>query len=212
MVTKSKLVHVSPRTYKSPDTLNIVIRITKVWRLWFFMQLLQLFTQWVEMLCIGFSPNAFARIPSPFAISTSGERNLSSKHRCHFARRHHFLSGVVSGPLAEPSPEVARWGLLRAWLRCGTWQRRSLPAPCRTPPAQSRPLVTSCGQCWHGKKSAGNQDWHPQTQPRTLENVQCVYSHGPFRLQAQQAFSDQQKFGSEIWDALDSNHEVPDDL
>lgn len=84
MVTKSKLVHVSPRTYKSPDTLNIVIRITKVWRLWFFMQLLQLFTQWVEMLCIGFSPNAFARIPSPFAISTSGERNLSSKHRCHF--------------------------------------------------------------------------------------------------------------------------------
>lgn len=59
---------------------------------------------------------------------------------------------------------------------------------------------------------AGNQNWHTQTQPRVPENVQSVYSHGPFWLQAQQAFSDQQKFGSEIWDALDSNHEVPDDL
>lgn len=103
-------------------------------------------------------------------------------------------------------------GLLRAWLRRGTSRRRSLPAPCRTPPAQSRPLVTSCGQCWDRKKNASNQDWHTQTQPRVLENVQRVYSHGPFRLQAQQAFSDQQKFGSEIWDALDSNHEVSDDL
>lgn len=45
-----------------------------------------------------------------------------------------------------------------------------------------------------------------------LENMQCIYSHGPFRLQAQQAFSDQQKFGSEVWDALDSNHEVPNNL
>lgn len=30
MVRKSKLVHVSPRTYKSPNSLNTVIRITKV--------------------------------------------------------------------------------------------------------------------------------------------------------------------------------------
>lgn len=51
-----------------------------------------------------------------------------------------------------------------------------------------------------------------KNQPWVLANTQCVYSHGPFRLQAQQAFSDQQKFGSEIWDALDSNHEVPNDL
>lgn len=118
--------------------------------------------------------------------------------------------GVAGGALAEPSPEEP--GPLRAWPRCGTSQRRWPPAPCRTPPEQSRPLVTSCGQCWDGKKIAGNQDRHTPTQPRVWENVQCVYSHGPFRLQAQQAFSDQQKFGSEIWDALDSNHEVPDHL
>lgn len=51
-----------------------------------------------------------------------------------------------------------------------------------------------------------------KTQQWVLENTQCVYSHRPFRLQAQQAFSDQQKFGSEIWDALDSNHEVSNHL
>jgi len=49
-------------------------------------------------------------------------------------------------------------------------------------------------------------------QPWVLENMRCIYSHGPFRLQAQQALSDQQKLGSEIWDALDSNHEVPNNL
>lgn len=156
------------------------------------MQLLQLFTQWLEMLCIGLSP-------SPFAISTSGEKNLSSKHPVALFR--------AAPPCLWVLPVA-----LRAWLRCGTSQRRWPPAPCRTPPAQSRPLVTSCGQCWDGKKIAGNEEGHTQTQPRVSEKVQCVYSHGPFWLQAQQAFSDQQKFGSEIWDALDSNHEVPNDL
>lgn len=121
------------------------------------MQLLQLFTQCLDMLCIGFSPNVFAHIPSPFAISTSGERNLCSRHPLHFSGGTSESLGVVGGPVAEPSPEPG-WlgpGQLRAWLRCGTSQRRWPPAPCRTLPALSRPLVTSCGQCWEGRKLQG---------------------------------------------------------
>lgn len=62
------------------------------------------------------------------------------------------------------------------------------------------------------KKQQGIRTGRHKKQPWVLENTQYIYSHGPFWLQAQQAFSDQQKFGSEIWDALDSNHEVPNDL
>lgn len=62
------------------------------------------------------------------------------------------------------------------------------------------------------KKQQGIRTGRHKKQPWVLENMQYIYSHGPFWLQAQQAFSDQQKFGSEIWDALDSNHEVPNDL
>lgn len=51
-----------------------------------------------------------------------------------------------------------------------------------------------------------------KNQPEVLKTMQCDYSHRPFWFQAQQAFSDQQKFGSEIWDALNSNHEVPNNL
>lgn len=115
-VTKSKLVCVSPRTYKSPNSLNIVIRITKVWWLWFFMQLLQLFTQCLEMLPVGFSPNAFAHVPSPFAISTSGESDLSSQHPllCHFAGRHPLVPGCCRWPpgVAGPGCSGRGWGVV----------------------------------------------------------------------------------------------------
>lgn len=73
-----------------------------------------------EMLPVGFSPNAFAHIPSPFAISTSGESNLSSQHPllCHFAGRHPLVSGRcrwppgVAGLAAQGVAEV--WYLTKA--------------------------------------------------------------------------------------------------
>lgn len=39
-------------------------------------------------------------------------------------------------------------------MRHDTSQMQLLPALCRILPAQSRPLVTSCGQCWERKKSS----------------------------------------------------------
>lgn len=177
------------------------------------MQLLQLFTQWLEMLCIGFSPNAFTHIPSPFAISTSGERNFQTSPAT-LPGGTTFSLGVTSGPLAEPSPEpgVARpgavQGVAEAWYFTKAIAASSLQNSSSTITPSSNVMWSMLGQEEKWKQS----DWHTQSRPRVLENVQRVYSHGPFRLQAQQALSDQQKFGSEIWDALDSNHEVSDDL
>lgn len=176
MVTKSKLVHVSPRTYKSPNSLNIVIRVTKVWCLWFFMQLLQLFTQWLEMLCIGFSPNAFTHIPSPFAISTSGERNFQTSPAT-LPGGTTFSLGVTSGPLAEPSPEpgvagpAAAQGVAEAWYFTKAIAASSLQNSSSTITPSSNVMWSMLGQEEKCKQS-GLVHTNPAT--RLGERAMCL--------------------------------------
>lgn len=189
------------------------------------MQLLQLFTQWLEMLCIGFSQNAFNRILGPFeslslAMSTSGESNLSSSSAkcqptpCQEAPP--LLIWVLSidwdglGGFPAWLLSKAAYGVDEAWYFTNAIAASSLQNSSST-------ITPSSNVMWSmlRKRKKNQQRIRTGThrnQPWGLKNMQCIYSHGPFRLQAQQAFSDQQKFGSEIWDALDPNHEVPNDL
>lgn len=117
---------------------------------------------------------------------------------------------LVSGCCRWPPGWLARaaQGVAEVWYLTKAMAASSLQNSSSTITPSSNVMWSMLGR----EEIAGNQDRPTQTQPRVSENVQCVYSHGPLWLQAQQAFSDQQKFGGEIWDALDSNHEVSDDL
>lgn len=102
----------------------------------------------------------------------------------------------------------AAYGVEEAWYFTNAMAASSLQNSSST-------ITPSSNVMWsmlRKRKKKISRESRLKNQPWVLENMQCIYSHGPFWLQAQKAFSDQQKFGSEIWDALDSNHEVPNDL
>lgn len=92
---------------------------------------------------------------------------------------------------------------------CGIWQRRWLPALCRTPPARSPPPEASCGRCYNDKR--GSEKRRPNS---TSENFRKHGTHvrDALRLQTQKSFPHEQQFGGEVWYTLNPHHEISNHL
>lgn len=179
MVTKSKLVHVSPRTYKSPNSLNIVIRMTKVWCLWFFMQVCSSsHSAWT--CCVLVSPQMSSLI---FQV------HLQSQHLvkgtclpdipCTFPEAPASLWVLWPCGWAQPGAGMAQpgadQGVAEVWYFTKAMAASSLQNSSSTITPSSNVMWSMLG----GKRIAGNQDWHTKTQPASRRRCNVFTHMGP---------------------------------